>query len=197
MADVLALARSIRCTERASPMAARCASATAARRWSTRSARCAGRRDAAAFDPFCDWLRRALRASRCPTSSTATSTRRSTSSARWPRRCAGAPRGLPAPRHRSGAALRRRAPAPPLQLPVDVRRAGPVRGARRVRRDHLHGHRRGVVVADGGMHAVPRALAAAASNAGVTFRYGTRVERILSRDGRRPGHRGRARRWRA
>jgi len=37
----------------------------------------------------------------------------------------------------------------------------------------------GVVVPDGGMHAVPRALATAAQRAGVTFRYNTRVERIL------------------
>ena len=42
---------------------------------------------------------------------------------------------------------------------------------------------RGVVAADGGMHAVPRALAAAASGAGVQFHYDTRVERILLRDG--------------
>jgi phytoene desaturase len=37
----------------------------------------------------------------------------------------------------------------------------------------------GVVVPVGGMHALPRALAAAAEKAGVTFRYGTRVERIV------------------
>jgi phytoene desaturase len=42
---------------------------------------------------------------------------------------------------------------------------------------------RGVVAAEGGMHAVPRALAAAASGAGVKFHYDTRVERILLRDG--------------
>jgi phytoene desaturase len=37
----------------------------------------------------------------------------------------------------------------------------------------------GVVVPDGGMHALPRALAAAAEKAGARFRYGTPVERIL------------------
>ncbi|HKH05227.1 MAG TPA: phytoene desaturase family protein [Acidimicrobiales bacterium] len=36
----------------------------------------------------------------------------------------------------------------------------------------------GVVVPEGGMHALPRALAAAAEKAGATFRFGTRVERI-------------------
>jgi phytoene desaturase len=37
----------------------------------------------------------------------------------------------------------------------------------------------GVVVPEGGMHALPRALATAAEKAGVQFRYGTPVERIL------------------
>ena len=41
----------------------------------------------------------------------------------------------------------------------------------------------GVFVPDGGMHALPRALAAAAEGAGVKFRYGTRAERILLRSG--------------
>ena len=41
----------------------------------------------------------------------------------------------------------------------------------------------GVVVPDGGMHAVPRAMAAAAAAAGVTFRYDTTVERILLSSG--------------
>ena len=41
----------------------------------------------------------------------------------------------------------------------------------------------GVFVPEGGMHALPTAMAAAAEKAGVTFRYGTRVERILLRDG--------------
>ena len=45
--------------------------------------------------------------------------------------------------------LRRRAAATHLQLPVDVRRAGPVRGARPVRRHHLHGLRRRGVRARG------------------------------------------------
>ena len=36
----------------------------------------------------------------------------------------------------------------------------------------------GVFVPEGGMHALPRALADAAEKAGATFRYGTRVERI-------------------
>jgi phytoene desaturase len=37
----------------------------------------------------------------------------------------------------------------------------------------------GVVVPEGGIHALPRALATAAEKAGAQFRYGTRVERIL------------------
>ena len=41
----------------------------------------------------------------------------------------------------------------------------------------------GVFVPEGGMHALPVALAAAAEKAGATFRYGTRVDRILLRRG--------------
>ena len=41
----------------------------------------------------------------------------------------------------------------------------------------------GVYVPDGGMHALPVALAGAAEKAGVQFRYGTRVERILLQHG--------------
>ena len=48
---------------------------------------------------------------------------------------------LPAARHGRRAALRRRAPPAHLQLPVDVRRPGAVRGARDLRGHHLHGHR--------------------------------------------------------
>jgi phytoene desaturase len=43
----------------------------------------------------------------------------------------------------------------------------------------------GVFVPEGGMHALPRALAAAAERAGATFRYGSRVDRILLREGTR------------
>ena len=42
----------------------------------------------------------------------------------------------------------------------------------------------GVYFPRGGMHAVPRALAAAAADAGVTFRFGTEVERIEVAGGR-------------
>ena len=42
----------------------------------------------------------------------------------------------------------------------------------------------GVFVPEGGMHAVPRALAGAAEKHGVTFRYGTTVQRV-EHDGRR------------
>lgn len=42
----------------------------------------------------------------------------------------------------------------------------------------------GVYFPRGGMHAVPRALAAAAAKHGATFRYDTRVDRIEVRDGR-------------
>jgi phytoene desaturase len=41
----------------------------------------------------------------------------------------------------------------------------------------------GVVVADGGMHALPRALAEAARRGGVEFRYGTPVEQIVTEQG--------------
>jgi phytoene desaturase len=41
----------------------------------------------------------------------------------------------------------------------------------------------GVVIPDGGMHALPRALAGAAERAGTTFRYATPVDQILLRDG--------------
>jgi phytoene desaturase len=45
----------------------------------------------------------------------------------------------------------------------------------------------GVFVPEGGMHALPVALAAAAEKAGASFRYGERVERILVQDGRVTG----------
>jgi phytoene desaturase len=41
----------------------------------------------------------------------------------------------------------------------------------------------GVVVPVGGMHALPRAMAAAATKAGAQFRYGERVERVLLAEG--------------
>ncbi|MET0901952.1 MAG: phytoene desaturase family protein [Acidimicrobiales bacterium] len=41
----------------------------------------------------------------------------------------------------------------------------------------------GVFVPEGGMHALPVALATAAERAGATFRYATRVDRILLREG--------------
>ena len=51
----------------------------------------------------------------------------------------------------------------------------------------------GVFVPVGGMHALPVALAgAAAERPGSTFRYGTRVERILLADGTTGAGRGRA-----
>ena len=98
-----------------------------------------GRRRSAAF---CDWLDRAVRARDAALHRARTTTRRSTS----PRRCARArappPRRLPPARAEGRRApLRRRAAAAPLQLPVDVRRPGPARGARPLRRHHLHGHR--------------------------------------------------------
>jgi phytoene desaturase len=43
----------------------------------------------------------------------------------------------------------------------------------------------GVFVPEGGMHALPVALAAAAEGAGARFRYGARVDRILLREGTR------------
>ncbi|MGD9702535.1 MAG: phytoene desaturase family protein [Acidimicrobiia bacterium] len=48
----------------------------------------------------------------------------------------------------------------------------------------------GVFVPVGGVHALPLALAAAAENAGVTFRYGARVDRILLASGSRGAVRG-------
>jgi phytoene desaturase len=43
----------------------------------------------------------------------------------------------------------------------------------------------GVFIPEGGMHALPVALATAAERAGATFRYGARVDRILLREGTR------------
>jgi len=48
----------------------------------------------------------------------------------------------------------------------------------------------GVFVPDGGMHALPVALATAAAKAGAEFRYGTDVDRILLADGTRGAVRG-------
>ena len=45
----------------------------------------------------------------------------------------------------------------------------------------------GVFFPEGGMHAVPRALAGAAEKHGVTFRYGTSVTEVTTRDGRATG----------
>ena len=80
--------------------------------------------------------------SRCRTSSTPTSTRRSTSCGRWRAGAAPrAPRRLRPARPQGGVVLRRRAPAADLRLPVDVRRRRAVRGAGAVRGHHVHGHR--------------------------------------------------------
>ena len=49
-------------------------------------------------------------------------------------------------RRRGAPALRRPAAAPAVQLPGHVRRPGPRRGARDLRRDHLHGQHRGRLV---------------------------------------------------
>ena len=45
----------------------------------------------------------------------------------------------------------------------------------------------GVYFPRGGMHAVPRAMAAAAEAAGVEFRYGTAVDRVEVKSGRATG----------
>jgi phytoene desaturase len=53
----------------------------------------------------------------------------------------------------------------------------------------------GVYFPDGGMHAIPRGMAAAATKAGVDFRYGTTVDTILRANGSTGcGHRGAPRR---
>ena len=118
---------------------------------------------------------RALRASRCRTSSTATSTRRSTWSARSRpalelvrlggfRRLAAA----------VAAVLRRRAARAPVQLPGAVRRPGAVRGARAVRRDHLHGRRqRRVRPRRRHARAAGRARRGGRRTPASRFRYGT------------------------
>ena len=99
-------------------------------------------REAAALRPLLRLARRAVPSSRCRTSSTATSTPRSTC-ARPPRARARArpPRCLRPAGDAVAGVLRRRAAAADLQLPGDVRRPRPLRGARDVRRHHLHGHR--------------------------------------------------------
>ena len=104
----------------------------------------AARARPAAFGRFCDWLERALPRRDAELHRRATTTRRSTSLrplAPGARRCCASAASAGSARS-VGALLRRRAAAAPLQLPGDVRRAGAVRGARPLRRHHLHGHGR-------------------------------------------------------
>ena len=94
-------------------------------------------------------------------------------------------------RRRSAPLLRRRAAAPHLHLPGDVRRAGALRGPGPLRRHHLHGHRQRRVHPRG-RHARAPGGAGRGGRArpGVEFRYDTPVERILLRRGHRgPRHR--------
>ena len=72
-----------------------------------------------------------------------------------------------------GPLLRRSPAATDLHLPVDVRRAGALRGARPLRRHHLHGLRRGCVLPRWRDARRPhRAGRRRPSKAGVEFRYG-------------------------
>ena len=85
--------------------------------------------------------------SRCRTSSTATSTRRSTCCRRPDVAAqAGPARRLRPARQRHPATVPRRPAAPAVQLPGHVRRSGPRRGPGHLRGDHLHGQHRGRLV---------------------------------------------------
>ena len=143
-----------------------------------------GPAEAEAFGRFCDWLDRALRARDAELHRAELRLAARPGSPARPGPRAGAPRRVPQAGHGRRPLLRRRAPAAHLQLPVDVRRAW-----RRTRRwpstrvitymDTVNG----VFVPEGGMHALPVALAAAAEKAGATFRYDTPVDRILLAEG--------------
>ena len=157
-----------------------------------------GPHDAAAFGPFCDWLGELYAAEMAHFIDRNFDSALDLVRPLRPGADAGAPRGLPAPRHERRTALRRRPPPPPLHLPVDVRRAGPVRGPRRVRRDHLHGHgARGR-----GRRRWDARRAAGARRRGVgrrrdvPLRHAGRADPAARRR-RRPGRRRRARRRRA
>ena len=174
---------------RASPTAASCACATA-REAMARGDRgtCAGRREAAGLRPLLRLAAPSSTSSRCRTSSTATSTRRSTSL----RPLRPALRAA-APRRRSAGStasvrrvLRRRAAAPAVQLPVDVRRARAVRGARRCTRSSPTWTRSTASsFPTAAMHAAAdrRWPPAAEQGRRSTFRYGAPVERIVLADG--------------
>ena len=190
---------STRCTGPASPTAASCGSATGARRWPRRSARSAAPGEADGVPPLLRLADRALRAG------DAELHRPQLRLAARPGPAAGARAAAAARRGRSGASTPRCGAS---STDERLRRlfsfqslyAGlaPLRGARGLRRDHLHGRRQRRVRARR-WHARPaRRLAAAAERAGVEFRYGDAVERIVlaERHGG-PGPRGPPRRRRA
>ena len=143
-----------------------------------------GAREAEAFGRFCDWLTSST-TSRCRPSSSATSTRRSTSPARsGPALDLVAPGWLPAARPRSCGAT---STTSGCSASSPSSRCTPV--WRPTRRSPIYAvitymdtRQRGVRAAEGGMHAAARSPSpTAAEKAGATFRYGTRVDRILLR----------------
>ena len=142
---------------------------------------------------------RASPLSRCPPSSTATTTRPSTSLATRCRRCGLARLGgfgrldRAVGRFFADDRLRRLFSFQALYAGVAPHRALALYAV--ITYMDTVG---GVYFPEGGMHAVPRALAAAAERAGVKIRYRRRVERIvLARGGGGRRARRPARRWRA
>jgi hypothetical protein len=102
----------------------------------------ANAKEAEAFGDFCDWLEKLYRAEMdsfidANFNSPLDLVKPWKSGLDW------SARRLRQARQEGGVVLRRRAPAADLQLPVDVRRPRPLRGARALRRDHLHGLGRG------------------------------------------------------
>ena len=138
----------------------------------------AGRREAAGFRRYVDFVSRAVPATRCATSSTATSTRRSTCSRPNLARLAalGGFRRLAPEGRRSTCTTRGRSGC------SRSRRCTP--GCRRTTRSRstpsspTWTRSPGVFFPRGGMHAVPRALAGAAEKHGVEIRYGTTVAAV-------------------
>ena len=187
-----------------SPTAASCGSATGREAMTDEIRQLCGPADAAAFERLLRLARRASTAPRCRTSSSATTTDRSTSCARSARRSTSCGSARSAGSGRTVARLlRRRSPAPHLQLPVPVRRPGArTRPSPSTRSSPTWTWSTASSCPVGGMHALPQALAAAAAKAGVDLRYdgagrahpaGLGHDRAGARraPGRRRGDRGR------
>ena len=150
------------------------------RRWPRRSGRSPGRTRRRSFGRFADWLTELYRVEMPNFIDTdfdsALDLVRPLAGRPAPR----PPRRVRPARPQGGLVLRRRAAAADLQVPVDVRRRGAVRGAGAVRRDHVHGLDRGRVRArrrDARHGDRPRRRAS--PRPAPTIRYDAPVTRIL------------------